>query len=81
MPLPSFAGRLPRRELLAIWLIGLGISVAIGLAAGFGSAPVARLDHALLDGWVRGFASGEPQRGTVVIDIDDVSLSAVGQWP
>lgn len=81
MLLPSFAGRLPRRELLTIWLIGVGISVAIGLAAMAGLAPVARLDHALLDGWVRGFASGQPRRGTVVIDIDDVSLAAVGQWP
>ncbi|MEO6798419.1 MAG: CHASE2 domain-containing protein, partial [Rhodanobacter sp.] len=44
-------------------------------------APVASLDRFMLDTLLVRTASGAPASDTVVVDIDDVSLAAVGQWP
>ncbi len=43
--------------------------------------PIVRLDDAILDALMLKTATQEPARDTVVVDIDDVSLSAIGQWP
>lgn len=60
---------------------GLGVAVCIGLLGAYGAGPVARLDDLVLDAFVRHGANDAPVDDTVVVDIDDVSLSAVGQWP
>ena len=75
------ARRLSYKETLAIWLIGIALSLGIGLLGAASSAPTVRLDNLLLDSLLRATASGAPAKRTVVIDIDDVSLAAVGQWP
>lgn len=63
----------------------LGVALLIALAVGIGGllrvAPIAHLDNAVLDGLMRATANEAPASDTVVVDIDDVSLSAVGQWP
>ncbi len=42
---------------------------------------LARWDHLFLDTVLVSTAPGTPARHTVVVDIDDVSLAAIGQWP
>lgn len=79
-PIPSYA-RLPRRLKLFFLLCGLSIALAVGLSGLCNFAPVARLDRSVLDTLLVRTASGAPASDTVVVDIDDVSLSAVGQWP
>ncbi|MEO7071759.1 MAG: CHASE2 domain-containing protein [Rhodanobacter sp.] len=73
--------RLPRRLGLFFVLAGVMTAVAVGLGGVFGIAPVARLDRLVLDSLLVRTASGAAAPGTVVVDIDEVSLSAVGQWP
>jgi adenylate cyclase len=75
------AGRPSRRQGLLFLLAGIAIALAIGIGGVMRAAPVARLDNAVLDLMLRATASGAHARDTVVVDIDDVSLSAVGQWP
>ncbi|NUZ05280.1 CHASE2 domain-containing protein [Piscinibacter koreensis] len=75
------AERLPRRGAALLATLGLGVALLAGGLGATGRAPVATLDRALLDGVLRHTASGETARGVAVVDIDDVSLSAVGQWP
>ncbi len=79
--LPALKRGLSRQDTVAILLVGLALTLCLAVLGALRVAPLARLDHPLLDTLQRVGASGEPARHTVVIDIDDVSLSAVGQWP
>ncbi len=74
------AGRSRRQDALVLG-VGVLIAAVVGIAGLFGAAPLQRLDDAVLDGLMRATASGAPARDTVVVDIDDVSLAEVGQWP
>ena len=79
-PVPPYA-RSPRRLQFFFLLGGLSIALAVGLGGLFNFTPVAGLDRFVLDTLLVRTASDAPARGTVVVDIDDVSLAAVGQWP
>ena len=73
--------RLTRVQTLVLVATGLACALVVAIASTVDDGPLSRLDHAVLDGYLKVSARGEPARGTVVVDIDDVSLSAVGQWP
>lgn len=75
------AGKPSRRQGLLFLLAALLVALAIGVGGVRGTAAIARLDNAVSDALMRATATGEPAQGTVVVDIDDVSLAAVGQWP
>lgn len=77
----SIASRVSQKDALYILLVGIGISVLIASLAVCKFAPITHLNRLLLDVFVRTTASHEPASRTVVIDIDEVSLSSVGQWP
>ncbi len=81
MPDVGDSNKLSRKHALSIFLIGLSVSFLIGLLGYQRFGPLARVDHAFLDVFVKHYASEKPAQSTVVIDIDEVSLSAVGQWP
>lgn len=70
-----------RRQGLLFLLAAALIAVILGVGGLLRVAPVERLDNAVLDTVLRATASGVPAPRTLVVDIDDVSLSAVGQWP
>ncbi|WP_082702302.1 CHASE2 domain-containing protein [Pseudacidovorax intermedius] len=76
-----FAHQLNRPQVLAFFAGALALAVATGAALGLHPQSFARLDHLWLDGLLRTTARAEPARHTVVVDIDEVSLAAVGQWP
>ena len=81
---PIRSGRvatLTRRQAIGLFAGGLACSLVVGIAGALDGGPLGRLDRFFLDAWLKATASGQPARGTVVVDIDDVSLSAVGQWP
>ncbi len=62
--------------------IGAGcLAVAVGLLHLADAPALQRIDHALLDSYVAHSKSPAPPADTIVIDIDELSLSAVGQWP
>lgn len=75
------AARPTRRQGLLFLLAGVLLALAIGAAGMMHAGPVARLDDAMLDALMRATATHRPARDTVVVDIDDTSLAAVGQWP
>jgi HD-GYP domain-containing protein (c-di-GMP phosphodiesterase class II) len=79
-PLDSHAG-LSRRAAVFMVIAGLSIALVIGLGGLFNVKPVAALDRFVLDTLLAQTASGKPANGTVAVDIDDVSLSTLGQWP
>jgi CHASE2 domain-containing sensor protein len=81
IPLVVPAGKASRRQGLLFLAAAVLIAAAIGAAGLLRLAPVARLDNAVLDGLMRATAIDKQARDTVVVDIDDVSLAAVGQWP
>ncbi|SEL79819.1 adenylate cyclase [Pseudoxanthomonas sp. GM95] len=62
-------------------LAALLVALAIGVGGLLHIAVVTRLDRFVLDTLQVQTASGAPAPGAVVVDIDEVSLAAVGQWP
>ncbi len=72
---------LSSRHALAIVAIGVVVALTIGLAGLLHAKLVTRLDNVFLDAFLKYSIADRPARDTVVIDIDDVSLAAVGQWP
>lgn len=81
MPSLGLTRKLSRAQTLALVATGALVALTFGIAAGFESRLLAPLNRAFLDQAVRTSASGDHARHTVVVDIDDVSLAAVGQWP
>ena len=79
-PLVS-ASRPSRYQGLLFLLAGVALALLVGLGGMLRAAPIERIDNAILDALVRATAHDRPSQDTVVVDIDDVSLSAVGQWP
>jgi adenylate cyclase len=69
------------RPSLLILLAAMMVAVAIGLGGQSGMRPVTWLNQRVLDTLLVKTASGAPAPGTVVVDIDEVSLAAAGQWP
>ena len=73
--------RLSRRPAVVFLLAALSIALVIGLGGLFNFTPITRLDQFMLDTLLVRTASSAPASDTVVVDIDEVSLSALGQWP
>ncbi len=76
----------PLRELTArqgagMLLAAVAASMLIGVAGLLRMAPVAQLDALLMDGFQRQFATPVSMHEAVVVDVDEVSLASVGQWP
>ena len=74
-------GKPSRRQGLLFLLVALAVALVVGIGGVMRAAPVERLDNAVLDALVRATAAGAPADGIVVVDIDEASLAAVGQWP
>ncbi|MDQ8022028.1 MAG: CHASE2 domain-containing protein [Moraxellaceae bacterium] len=66
-----------------LWMLGAGVlvSLLLGLASLCGGGIASRLDNLFLDAYTRLSAPGQALQRALVIDVDDVSLAAVGQWP
>ena len=75
------AGKPSKKVASTFIAIGLSISALFGFLEIRQIVPITTIDHLFLDNFLRYSASGKPAGNTVVVDIDDVSLSAVGQWP
>lgn len=80
-PLRPIATRLSRRVTVRMMVAG-AVVAALFAACGFlPRNPLASLDHHVLDAFVRASAPNAQDTRAVVVDIDEISLSAVGQWP
>ncbi|MDX8378984.1 MAG: CHASE2 domain-containing protein [Gallionella sp.] len=64
-----------------ILLSGLTVSSLLGIAGRMKSGLPAQWNHLFLDTFQRHTANQKPAQLSVVVDIDDLSLSAAGQWP
>lgn len=62
-------------------LIGFVVSLLLGLAGRIETGLPAQLNHSFLDAYLKYSANGKPAQNVVVVDVDDLSLSAAGQWP
>ncbi|MGA2552934.1 MAG: CHASE2 domain-containing protein [Burkholderiaceae bacterium] len=78
---PAIALRPGVRTSYAILAGGLLLSIVLGVLIALQSSAVTWLDRHFLDLFVRMSASGDQAAHVAVVDIDDRSLDAVGQWP
>lgn len=77
----TLPNKLDRKWIYIILLLGLAVPYILGIANRHDAASIRQLDNLFFDTLSRYSASGKPAQNTVVVDIDDTSLSAVGQWP
>lgn len=77
----KFSQRLPRNFAWGVFAAGTAIALLMGALAYVQAAFITRLDYVALDAFLKHSASERPARNTIAIDIDDLSLAAVGQWP
>ena len=80
-PPPGLTREAWRRHGWTLLVTGLLIALVLGVAGMARITPIVRLDAAVFDALMRATANDVPEPATAVVDIDDVSLSAVGQWP
>lgn len=73
--------KLPRIWVYLILLLGLAVSSLLGFAAWQNATPIRQLDRMFFDTLSKRSASGSKAQSTLVVDIDEASLSAAGQWP
>lgn len=78
---PEFSNRLSKKWVYWILLLGFTVSTALGIAGRMETGFPAQWSHLFLDSFLQYSANGKAGQNAVVIDIDDVSLSAAGQWP
>ncbi len=55
--------------------------IAVALLIPFGSSALRRLNDATYDVFLRSAQQRAPAAGVVIVDVDERSLSTVGQWP
>jgi CHASE2 domain-containing sensor protein len=70
--------RLAHRLLL---LAGVLPALAVAVVGIFRPTFLDRLDHAVYDAIMRASPTAPPNRRIVIVDVDESSLSAIGQWP
>jgi adenylate cyclase len=70
---------LPARRL--VLLCGLLPTLVTGVLSLYRPAPLDNLEHSAYDTIVRAVATRPPGGRIVIVDVDERSLSAVGQWP
>lgn len=78
---PEFSNRLSKKWVYWILLLGFTVSTALGIAGRMETGFPAQWSHLFLDSFLQYSANGKAGLNAVVIDVDDVSLSAAGQWP
>jgi len=81
LPIEGFSFKLSKVWTYWFVLLGLLISIIFGFIGHRESGTLAHWDNAFLDTYIKHTASKNHADNTVVIDIDEISLSAVGQWP
>jgi adenylate cyclase len=72
------AARTRRRSVLLIGLIPTLFAAALALLR---PVPLSRLEHAVHDVMLRSAPVRPPDAAIVIVDVDERSLSTVGQWP
>jgi len=77
----AFSNRLSKKWVYWILLLGLSASTVLGIVGRMETGFPDQWNHLFLDSFLKYTANGKTAQNTVVIDIDDVSLSAAGQWP
>ena len=75
----SRAPRRPRRRL--VFLCGVVPVLVTAVLAVFRPTVLARLDDSVYDILLRSARTNAPGRHVVIVDVDERSLSTIGQWP
>jgi adenylate cyclase len=77
--MPKAHGASRRRRLIC--LCGVVPVLVIAMIGAFRPASLARLDDAVYDTLLRSTPTKGPGAGVAIVDVDDRSLSTIGQWP
>jgi adenylate cyclase len=78
---PGYTHHLSKKAILILVALGLLVSSLIGFSCYTGLLPFHRVDNLYYDWFLKIKATGKVPKHVMVVDIDDASLAAVGQWP
>ena len=77
----KFSSKLSKQWTYAILLLGFLVSAGLGIAGQMESGFSVQWGYKFLDSYLKYSANGKTAQNSVVIDVDDVSLSGAGKWP
>ena len=77
----TFSRQLSIKWTILILLLGMLSSAAIGSFGYAGLSLLSTVNHLFYDGYLKRSATEQSAAGVVVVDIDEVSLDQLGQWP
>ncbi|MGJ8621023.1 MAG: CHASE2 domain-containing protein [Methylophilaceae bacterium] len=81
LPLEKFTFRLTKVWLSWFVILGLSVSILLGLMGQSESGPPSHWNNFFLDAFIKNTSNEKMATHAIVVDIDDISLSAIGQWP
>ncbi len=77
----EFSSKLSGKWIYLLLLLGLLVSSAVGIIGRMETGIPAQWDRLFLDTFLKKSATGKAPQNVVVVDIDELSLAAAGQWP
>ena len=77
----TFSSRLSIKWTMLILLSGILISAAMGSFGSSGLPLLNAFNHLIYDSFLKRSATNQPVGAVVIVDIDEVSLDQLGQWP
>ena len=77
----TFSSRLSIKWTILILLMGILLSAAIGSFGYAGLSLLGTVNNLIYDSYLKRSAKGDLPARALVVDIDDVSLNDLGQWP
>lgn len=81
LPLEKFSFRLTKVWIIWFVLLGLLISTSLGLIGQAETGPPSHWNNFFLDTYIKNTTNEKVATHAIVVDIDDISLSDLGQWP
>jgi len=78
---PTLLHNLSKQAITFLILLGLSVSSLIGIVGYHEMLPLYFVKNLFYDTFMKYQATGKVSEQVIVVDVDDESLSAVGQWP
>jgi len=78
---PSTSGNISKKAVLYVVFLGILVLTLIGILGQSGALPLYYVDNLFYDSLLRTQASGATSEQVVVVDVDERSITEIGQWP
>jgi adenylate cyclase len=78
---PHLAGKIPKTVIMWIILMGILVTGIISVLGYSGALPLYYVDNLFYDSLMRSQTTGSTSDEVLVVDVDERSITEIGQWP